>query len=294
MDLAAFRQYQLGLPTSALRLDDLNPFELSAKFPMKNNITASQWIASCTGERKWNISEGFGVRHLMELCFIELREKISTVVLPEDVYPFYYDLAKQYFTDILFYPTYPNLNLHLQNKSALLIFTNPLTPSGRYASSEEIQLINKWLKEYSNTYLIVDACYNFHKSFILEQFNSDRVFELISVSKLFLRRKEKGWVVTKNGEINIPSVSKELELINELPDVLESSFKHSWNEVRAMIQAVNPDWYPPDVSYLSVIKEDYKTLLNQYNIAAVPASVFGSKHNNLSILSVLSILKNEL
>lgn len=271
--------WQKSLPSDLLRYDNLNIYELSP-FTDAHTIEANDWFSQYIGDEK--IIHGFGVRDLFEKLCECLSKKCRTIAIPNDVYPVYFTIAERYFDKIETYPTYPFLNLDAINeKDIVFLILNPLVPKGFYLKEKDIQDIND--KAYR--YVIVDACYNYDIKTIGSLFHTPHVYEIFSLSKLFLMNKAKGWIVSKD-DIKITSKSNPCVLNNSnLNTYLKDSFRKNWLSFNL------PYWDKPDIGYLSIVNINHIELLNRFNIVSIPASVFGSNHQDLSVISNISQVK---
>jgi hypothetical protein len=70
----------------------------------------------------------------------------------------------------------------------------------------------------------------------------------------------------------------------------QNAFGLEWQRLAPRIRVTSPDWQPPVSGYFSVLSVAFERLLNEHGILAVPATVFGSSRNDLSVITCLHAL----
>ena len=252
------------------------------------------------------ITMGPGVREILQIVLECLYNEGRTLWLPEDVYPVYFELAGR--LCIRPYETLVDFNLDfLENSSDtdVLLITDPLTPLGRYLQIHELEQCNEWLRKSPNRLLIIDAVYCFgpdRLSRLNDILETDQAVVLYSLSKAWLAPHLLGVAacprrLTKkiDGQGNgypVDSFDKQqaYSIVTADPGrplLLQKLFFQQWLTLEPEIRKASDDWRPPQTGYFSMIPINYNFLLQEHNMLAVPASVFGSKRENLSVISCL-------
>src|ERR1700677_3753404 len=72
-----------------------------------------------------------------------------------------------------------------------------------------------------------------------------------------------------------------------LSRMLQGAFSREWQRLRPFMCALDADWAPPETGYFSVLHASFAQLLDEHEVLSVPASVFGSPHEDLSIVTCL-------
>jgi len=279
---------------------------------------SENWLSLFDCPQHWKnrllISEG--IRHSLKLIFPILAEQNYTVYIPKDVYPVYSQLAQasglqpQFFETIPI-PILPKIK-DTYNKEVLLL-PNPLKPLGRLLYNHEITALKQWLAAGEQRRLIVDAVYTFENKLSassIDLFQTNQVIILHSLSK--------GWVAPQIlGVALFPEVDMQIfgqvfrdnspsnfnlfiarELLNnysEFPLTVHKVLLGKWESTMQVIQdnsltkmlSISPEFQ----GYLTITPISSKLLLQEFNILAIPASVFGSDKENWSIISTLAVDK---
>ncbi|HLJ89369.1 MAG TPA: aminotransferase class I/II-fold pyridoxal phosphate-dependent enzyme [Candidatus Angelobacter sp.] len=327
VNYAAYRQLRDELLTDRdfLRLDCMNPTKaltasslspcLPSPIPTDHGLQAdiaeaiSAW-SSATGivldaERTL---VGTGVRELLTAIFLHLQPAIEELWLPLDVYPVYWDLARRANLQCEALTTLPQPDWEFLKKSgekAALLLPVPLSPLGRQLMDGEAETILRWLRQSPDRILIVDAVYTF-------DFDSGRsLLDLLLQNEkqcIVLWSCAKSWLApgclglgavprrlsqTLQGHVATPTptnLSKIHAVLRERPQLCrlqQEAFRREWRRLAPAIRKAAPGWQPPANGYFSVVSVPFATLLNDHGILSIPASVFGSRRNDLSILTCL-------
>lgn len=292
MNYNTFKEYLTTLDSSLMRLDDLNPFEMQIPSSSEKQISFTDWIKYCNSEIETHFYNGLGVRHLLEEIYKKLSKSCSTLILPTDVYPVYKKISQNYFSSFINYKTYPVLSLDLPEiNNVVLLIPNPLIPVGCFLTDKEFEIIKTWMDNGNNRNVIIDACYNFTGKTSIHKLIAENSFEIFSASKLFLKNKSAGVLITKRDFDTWNVENTSIQITPSNPKNLQEKFNQKWEELQPLLQSIDPNWKAPEQAYLSLIKSDYKTLKEVYNIAAIPTSIFESSADSYSVLSILSLLK---
>ncbi len=292
MNYKEFLKYQESIPKVVQRFDDLNPFEIKLVPETVKQLNFTNWIKNEVGEQQLNFYPGKGIRNLIDEIFCSLREVCTSLVLPLDVYPVYQEIGNKYFNNFSFFETFPKLKLNLPPiNNVILLIPNPLVPVGRILYENEIEQLNKWVTDGSNRFIIIDSCYNFKMKSIINKFEGNNVFELFSSSKLFLLNKTAGVAISKYFLKKWDYKIEEVIINPNMSFELDKKFQSTWGKFKPELLKIDKNWKVPEEGYLSTINCNYAILREKYNIGGIPASVFGSKEANISVISILSFLK---
>jgi len=316
MDYKAYKRWQkeyLEKNPSVFRADCMNPF-ISMNYLVESIETKAKNITQEMLFEKWqevseinfssdNVVLTRGVRHSLSKLFHLFTEE--TIYLPEDVYPRYFELAKE--NTVKTFVSYPKVDWQglegVQN--AVVLFTIPFTPMGKRVDEEAIKKLEKLL-ERGNT-IIIDAVYdydvveNFKKLEVL--FDKGAVFWLHSLSKSYLSPEVLGinYVSSSVYQIYFENAFSSYGFQNEvsynrayeimcskptLPDLQQQEFRKGFEYLS---KKTGLSIEKNEMAYFSVVQEPFESLLAR-NILGIPASVFGSKSTNLTIVTGLFYL----
>jgi aspartate/methionine/tyrosine aminotransferase len=246
---------------------------------------------------------GRGVRDLLGAIFAAMGTDWDEVWLPDDVYPVYWQLASAAGKLASGYSTLPLLESFFDktSKRAAAVLPIPLSPLGRLPNTGERDAIIGWLEASSERLLIVDAVYTYEfaasNSFIhtlMSEFSEQCVI-LWSCAKSWLAPGALGigllptrilrqvQTVTESA----PSGSQSLRIDASLPLRQQGAFQREWARIACDLQRADPAWQPPETGYFSILKIPFARMLDEHNILSVPASVFGSKRDDLSVVTCL-------
>jgi aspartate/methionine/tyrosine aminotransferase len=250
-----------------------------------------------------------GVRNSLSILFQELAARKGTLLLPDDVYPVYSQLAN---TADLRQKTFQTLGgLQLCDLGDWLLIPNPLKPAGRWLSDKETDQLLQWLSIGSDRRLLLDAVYNFFPKFhstTRRLLQSGQVFLMHSLSKAWLSPLVMGtcWLpecewATLTQLFRSQSPSQEnLQKAWGLLTTFESLPLQVDTEVSRRRELLVQSWpgslslhdLPPlanvsPAGYLTSVNVPFETLLSQHNILAIPPAVFGSTETDVSIVSCL-------
>ena len=242
-----------------------------------------------------------GIRAALKALFESLSGQDYTLVLPTDVYPVYWELAKTCGLDCLGLPTYPTPGFNalpsLNRSKVCLLLPHPLAPTGRYLSDDECKELETWLNAPEHL-LLLDAVYEFRRGFhpkTTRLIETGKCIAIHSLSKAWLAPGVLGVVAQPRSiqlevksTINSISITASELLTNfpHLPEKLSEKFRDNWMLLRERLKLNATDWMVPETGYLSVYPAAFEDLL-QNNWLGVPASVFGSSSRDSCIISCL-------
>ena len=241
-----------------------------------------------------------GIRELITDLAESHLLKSATFLIPEDVYPVYFELIRG--RPILTYKTLPVLDLamtlSLAPTATVLLLPLPLVPSGTDLSESDLHALIEWLAQDQSHLLIIDSAYAFNRVAAPYEtlLNTGQCIQLLSLSKAWLCPNLLGMAVAeaslmKNLDLPKHEVSGHWRNIvcstPNLPGVLQAHFDREWQSLSTELKAIDFTWSAPKNGYFKILNIDYKTLLKRHNMLGVPASVFGSILADLTVVSCL-------
>ena len=249
-----------------------------------------------------------GVRSSLSLIFPVLRKLAAEVWLPADVYPVYGELATACDLPYSLFPTFPKLTL--PERGDCLLLPNPLKPLGRWLWSSEVAALLAWLKAKPHRRLLLDVVYTFGNDWhetTRALLDSGQCILLHSLSKGWLRPQvfgialvpEVDWErfapVFRMNSMAQENLQEAAWLLTDrrcLPDAVAAELKQMWirllEKLRPEIATIVAQRVDGEVSsYLVAVPWGAEELRAKEGILSIPATVFGSTHQDWSILSML-------
>ncbi len=318
MNYANYKQFreEVLAEKCPLRLDCMNPVRALASWAKKpERLLALGPIGAVDAwSRATRITlssdqtvVSVGVRDLLSAALSWVLERDQELWLPEDVYPVYWELARCAGASTRAFTTVPHPNwdfLAQTSRCAAVLVPVPLSPVGRLPTDVEFDVLFRWLKASRHRLLIIDAVYSFNfsagRTFLDALLADNQCLILWSCSKSWLCPGVLGIAkvpselapnlqrrVTLPSNADAARISAILEYYPELPRMQQEAFDREWHRLTKRIRAAMQDWQPPPTGYFSVLSAQFTRLLDEYDILAVPATVFGSRRNDLSIITCL-------
>jgi aspartate/methionine/tyrosine aminotransferase len=320
MNFSEYKAYrdELLLTQSPQRLDCLNPFVAMAfthdtavdVSPASSDAAIASWCEAMGMEDdRRDVIAVEGVRAALASLFRDLGRKQIDLWLPQDVYPYYWETAKQSVAapQIHSFHTLPYIDLEAldtASANATVLITNPVSPLGRYLSSDEVRDLKVWLAACPQRRLVLDTVYAYREGFdqsTLSLLDTGQVFVLHSLSKAWLQRGVWGAVVPPRKDpgqwktvFEAPSDTSSgiaidaLARLRDLPDRQQALFDAEWNRLMPDLMRISGGSFRrPKSGYLGLIEVNAADALVQSNALVVPASVFG-----LSVVSCLYAIKS--
>lgn len=298
-----------------LLLDEMNPF--AAMAGLKENFAAqaarthndvldllAKYMAIDT--KRGDMCAAKGVRASLETIFNICAAQGRELWLPEDVYPFYWQAAEKESLQPRSFQTLPAPDLSFLEETSdnsTILISNPLTPLGQLLSDEDTTRLKKWLAGAQNRRLVIDTVYTYSGTF---DKNTCRLYETgqtiiaHSLSKAWLERGRFGIVIAPQADHEIlrrqletpnqetcAAVYNTLEHQPDLPARQTRWFKQEWARITPHIRRFDPAFQPPQSGYFALTHARYDNVLAKHKTLIIPASVFGSTQDNLSIVSCL-------
>lgn len=283
MNYQEFKSYKEQLQGDFFRMDDLNPYPLAAQFPG----SSSEAIEPFYVLDGYHVMLSKGVRESLTEVLKYFSSLGYRIVLPSDVYPEYFNLIPKS-SKIHQYACCGNKIVLPRYESCISLVANPLIPEGRYLEMSELEYLDHWLQENKNRWLVLDNVYDYYSRNLDYTFGSKRVIYMNSLSKVNLKPGTLGWAACK---IKLPGFepSIQLKFDQTLSLSIQEGYSKAWRSINYDLNFTREfEWQAPTVGYLSIVNRNFDILLNEYGIAAVPASIFGVKNSELSVISCLS------
>lgn len=264
-----------------------------------------------------------GVRDVLAAIFNTVAQDFDEVWLPNDVYPKYWELARDAGIEPMGYDIIPsrlkdNIDLSfldsITSNNAMIVMPAPLSPLGRYLNSYEKGKLSNWVGWAGRTNkrsIVFDMVYSFNEgsgeSSIWECMSRENCAALWSCSKSWVQRFAFGvaevpeeWKDAVSSKVSIHDTDHMLRLLSMMreneyfPARLQSYFKTEWERLLPEIKKVRPSFKPPDTGYFSILPFSFDKLYKKHDILGIPPSVFGSDRTDITIISCLYDLQNNL
>ncbi|MBI3288630.1 MAG: hypothetical protein HYZ74_03825 [Elusimicrobia bacterium] len=225
----------------------------------------------------------------------------SDIWLPEDVYPQYWELARKHGLKPRRFQTLLDADLSeldLAGERSWLLLPHPLVPAGRGLRSAEVDRLARWLRDSPGRVLVLDCVYCLDlpvAGALSALLNSGQAVVLHSLSKGWLSPGLLGAAFLPEAiaaEFEPPSpqalAQARVRLSSlDAPRRIEETLRRRWRRLAPSIQARFPGWTSPETGYFSVLPAASRELLRSHGWLAIPASVFGSPRDDLSVASCL-------
>jgi DNA-binding transcriptional MocR family regulator len=253
-----------------------------------------------------------GVREILRAALGVVCERGDELWLPNDVYPVYWDLARAAGLSPLPFTTLPTPDwsfLERTARNAIALMPMPLSPLGRWLSGSESQLLVDWLAAHEDRVLIVDAVYTYDfeasRRALDPLVETHRCVVLWSCAKSWLAPGALGvaripldWAPRIRDSVPSPDADRLHSLLGllegtpELPRRQAQHFRHEWSRLEPRIRSADPKWRAPTSGYFGTVALPFQALVQDHGILSIPASVFGSEREDVSVLSCLRDLAN--
>ena len=274
--------------------------EWAARFDLPPEL-ASRALISC------------GVRDSLALLFQHYAREGAQLWLPADTYPVYGELARaagliphEFVT--LPEPAWPNSQSIPE--AELLVVTNPLKPLGRWLSPRDVAALTAWLGMNPRRRLLLDAVYTFET-----RFHPTTLQLLATQQTILLHSLTKGWLHPRLfGVALVPecdaaalapvfrtqpppqsNLARARELMArhaEMPATISRELDSARSRLLASVpQHLSPLPAADAPGYFTPVAGRWQNILEVSNVLGLPATVFGSRCENITILSSLSFLR---
>lgn len=327
MDYAAFRSFRDAVcaARSPLRLDCMNPTQALSRWPVlatrggqppSRTPSLEEVLASWArlagepargGGGRWLI--GRGVRDLLGALLPALAATTDELWLPDDVYPVYWELAGPAAGARPFAACGPLgasawTFLERAAPRAVVLCPLPLSPLGRMPAAPETRALARWLSQSPDRLLLVDAVYAYDPAALIAALEplraTSRCAVLHSLAKSHLAPGALGvsWL-PPSVAAHVPADAlascrpdpaaalHALTALPALPRLQAEAFARQWRRLAPAIEAACPGWRPPESGYFSLVPRPFEVLLEEHDLLAVPASVFGSPRADYAVITCL-------
>lgn len=253
-----------------------------------------------------------GVRDSLARLFRHFSRRGARVWLPVDNYPVFFELARDAGLQVsefetLTEPVWPTTPP--TGEPELLLVTNPLKPLGRWLDDADAATLQRWLAAHPERRVVLDTVYTFET-----KFDAPTRALIGTAQTILLHSLTKGWLEPRlfgvalvperdatilAGEFRIDPPSQESlararELLRShatMPHRVADALAQARKRLRAAIPReiatrANLDLRAP--GYFAALAMPWSTLLTHANVLGIPATVFGSRRDDITILSSLS------
>lgn len=254
-----------------------------------------------------------GVRDSLARVFRYYSQADARVWLPEDNYPVFGDLARDAGLAPETFPTLQRIDLPEDNSEdgpEILLLTNPIKPAGRWLDTENIGKLRTWLAGGSERRLLIDTVYTFGTRFdpgTLELLGTGKTILLHSLTKGWLSPRLFGIALVPEPDWqqmaplfreNPPSqtaLAHARQLMGQqqnLPEQVAGALLSAAAELKSVMPAIlQTDLESGPARYLFPVAGNWLELTRQNRILGLPASAFGSKRDDITILSSLNFVQ---
>lgn len=250
-----------------------------------------------------------GVRDSLTLLFRYYAATKARLWLPADNYPVYGELARAEGLPAAEFPTLP-VPLWPDDRSGappeVLVVTNPLKPLGRWLGAEDIAALTAWLAASPSRRLLLDTVYTFGLRFhpaTLQLLATGQTILLHSLTKGWLHPRLFGIALVPEGDAsalaplfrahppsqaNLARARELLHGFRAMPDAVGAEIAVARSRLHTMMPAGVRHFASADAAgYFTPVWGHWSELLKDANILGLPASVFGSSRDDVTILSNL-------
>jgi histidinol-phosphate/aromatic aminotransferase/cobyric acid decarboxylase-like protein len=254
-----------------------------------------------------------GVRDSLTRLFRYYAGPKARLWLPADNYPVYGELARaagltaQEFLTMPA-PVWPDAKP--QAAVEVLVLTNPVKPLGRWLTREDVTALTAWLAASPSRRLLLDVVYTFDLRFhptTLQLVATGQTILLHSLTKGWLHPRLFGIALVPESDAKAlaptfraqpppqPSLARARELLScypEMPVAVGTEIAASRTRLRAAVPVGVCGPTSADVTgYFTPVMGRWSDLLKEANVLGLPAPVFGSSREDITILSSLNFFK---
>lgn len=273
---------------------------------------ASQWVAfyGLPAEVSRRAFISCGVRDSLRILFQHLAQKPCALWLPEDNYPVYQELAAAAGLAPRSFPTLPEIEWPQEALDAAverewLLLTHPLKPRGRALDATDADRLKQWLAASAKRRVVLDTVYTLETRFDAvthDLLATGQVILLHSLTKGWLHPRCFGialmpeqdaaeWMPVFRAEPppqqNLATARHLMANHAELPARIAECLTTAQTRLREELRHLRLDALPvTTTSYLVPVRRSWDALLEQ-GVLGLPASVFGSRRDDFTLLSTL-------
>ncbi len=273
---------------------------------------ASEWVArfGFPPETSRRALISCGVRDSLARLFRHFAGESAALWIPSDNYPVYGELARAAgltFREFVTLPSPVWPDAPPVSGPELLLLTNPLKPCGRYLTQEEIGALKRWLAASASRRLLVDAVYTFDTVFhssTLALLETGQTLLLHSLTKGCLHPRLFGVTLVPEADAapltpafrpDPPpqeNLARARALMGEhaaMPVAVARELEAGMLRLREKVLVPLPAAHSGNApGYFLTIDRNWRDLLESHRILGLPATVFGSSREDLTILSSLT------
>ena len=246
-----------------------------------------------------------GVRDSLARLFAHYAQEQGTLWLPSDNYPVYGELARAAGLAPREFPTlaapeWPHAAP--ADGMELLLITNPLKPLGRAVDAADVAAMEAWLAASPRRRVLLDSVYTFGTSFdtaTLRLCATGQVLLLHSLTKGWLQPRLFGIALVPEGDAaaltpvfrespppqwNLARARECLGTYTTTPAAIAEALREASTRMPLAASSAAAGYFQP-------VLQNWQELLAARNILGIPASVFGSRRDDITILSSLSFAR---
>ncbi len=323
-DFQRFRERILRERSNVLDCAATNLYASLARLIPPATPTPEHTVHRCHLATEWGHHFGFspetsrlafvssGARDSLSRLFRYYKSTNTCLWLPADNYPVYGELARTAGFTPCEFPTIPTPvwpNSAPATGPELLVVTNPLKPLGRWLTQSDVATLKVWLTASPQRRLILDVVYTFDRQF------HATTLELIATGQtILLHSLTKGWLHPRLfGVALVPAIdakaladsfrtqppsqsnlARARELLSshaEMPIVVANEIAAARERLHSALPIMSPALSSLDAaSYFTPVSGHWSDLIETHNILGIPASVFGSSRDDITILSSLNFV----
>jgi DNA-binding transcriptional MocR family regulator len=252
-----------------------------------------------------------GVRHGLDLLLRAFARAGRRIAIPRDVYPVYWRTAAATGVATSELDTLPEFDLPTllaratSDGASVVLLPAPLKLHGRAWTPAEAEVAARWLAEDDERRLVLDGVYAFGQLLdapILRLIATDQVFHLDSLSKGWLHELVFGVALVperdreslqgifralRPSQLQLFAARELMTRFRDFPARLANELAQRRATLAHRLAGTGVASRPAAHGYLVAIEADAAALLAAHRVLALPASVFGSARQDLSIASAL-------
>lgn len=319
------RQRILRDASSVTDCGEMNLYEALAPLVASTTANTQEKVHRCHLAAEWAGLFGFpseiskralisnGVRDSLARLFGHYASQRARAWLPSDTYPVFHELAAAAKLPVQEYSTLPEPVWPTKPAGdgvEIMLITNPMKPLGRWLSPEDVAALKAWLGGLPRRRLLIDTVYTFGTTFhetTLELVRGGQSILLHSLTKGWLRPRLFGVAVVPPDDLTALA-----PVFRQAPPPQSSLAEARWlmsdhqqkpERVRFAIDSANrnlgakfPQLFPSGsaleaTGYFHLVHKPWAALLAEDRMLGIPATVFGSKREDITVLSSLTFIK---
>jgi len=319
------RQEILRDASSVTDCGEMNLYEALAPLVASTTANTQEKVHRCHLAAEWARLFGFpsdiskralvsnGVRDSLARLFEHYASQGARAWLPSDTYPVFHELAAAAKLAVQEYLTLPETvwpAIPFGDGLEIMLITNPMKPLGRWLSAGDVAALKSWLGGNPRRRLLIDTVYTFGTTFhesTLELVHGRQTILLHSLTKGWLRPRLFGAaVVPPDDLVSLAPVFRQAPPPqSNLAEArwLMSNHQQKPDRVRSAIDSANrnmrvkfPQLFPSGsalgpTGYFHVVRKSWAALLAEDRMLGIPATVFGSRREDIAVLSSLTFIK---